>query len=251
MRRKLHDNLRRVQDRIARATARSRYGSCPVQLIVVTKTVGIDVIRTLLEIGVSDFGENRVQELTRKAGMVSEVAKRRQLDPDSPPVATPRWHMIGHLQRNKAKAVLGSVSMIQSVDSLRVAEEIEKHAARLSRRVDILLEINGGDEPQKNGIAVAAATHLGEQINSLSHVSLRGLMSMAPFDADEARLRNIFVRVRELFEEMRDGCGVGQAFDTLSMGMSNDYEIAVECGATMVRIGSALFEGIQLVTSDT
>ncbi len=244
MRSKLEDNLGSVQQRIEQACVRARRHADDVQLVAVTKSVSPDVICELVELGVTDFGENRVQELTNRAAFISDKINRHLLDTDQGKPAMPTWHMIGGLQRNKVKPLLPWVSMVQSVDRLRLAEEIHKRAQQVSRRVDVLLEVNGGNEPQKSGAAVCAASHLGEQIASLDGLRLRGLMTMAPLEADETELRNIFTRVRELFEEMQRDFDVGDAFDTLSMGMSGDFELAVECGATMVRVGSALFEGI-------
>lgn len=244
MRRKLEDNLQSVENRIGKACARANRDRDDVHLVAVTKSVSPDVICELVEMGVSDFGENRVQELTQRASFISDRINRHLLDTNHGKPAKPTWHMIGALQRNKVKPLLPWVDMIQSVDRLRLAEEIHKRAEQVSRCVDVLLEVNGGDEAQKSGVAVCAASHLGEQIASLDGLRLRGLMTMAPIDADEEALRRIFTRVRELYDEIRKDFNVGDAFDTLSMGMSGDFEIAVECGATMVRVGSALFEGI-------
>ena len=245
MRRKLQDNLRSVRDRIAAACGRVHRNPESVQLVAVTKTVGIDVIRTLAEMGVTDFGENRAQELIRRAAMMKEVLERRKLCSPAAPLSAPRWHMVGNLQRNKVKALLPWTVLIHSVDRLRLGEEISKHAAGLDRPVDALLEVNGGSEPQKSGVPVCAAPHLAEQIASLPGIRLRGLMTMAPLDADARTLENAFSRVGELFDEMRKECRMGDVFDTFSAGMSGDFEIAVQCGATMVRVGSALLEGIE------
>jgi len=154
--------------------------------------------------------------------------------------------LIGHLQRNKVKQVLPWVSMIHSVDSLRLAEEIDASAAKLERRMPILLEVNAADDPNKYGVAVAAALHLAEQLESLKHLEVRGLMAMAPLTEDERVTRRTFERTRELFDEIVAERVTGPAFKELSLGMSSDFEHAIEFGATMVRIGSALFEGIEL-----
>ncbi len=218
-------------------------------MIAVTKSVGMDVVRCLLDIGLTDLAENRPLELVRRAAMVSEIIERRKLvSPDDVP-PTPNWHMVGHLQRNKVKPILPYVTLIHSVDSLRLVEEINKRGEKLGTCVDVLLEVNGGNEPQKHGTPVCAAPHLGEQIAILPHLRLRGLMTMAPLGANEITLRHLFSRVWELFEEMKGDYDVGPAFDTYSAGMSDDFEIAVQCGATTVRIGSALFDGIDRLTS--
>jgi len=237
MKRILEDNLRRVRQRIAAACERVRRDPDSVSLVAVTKYVDVDVIRVLLELGVTDIGENRAQELVRRATVIGETHEGRG-------GGGTRWHMIGGLQRNKVKSLLPHVTLIHSVDRLRLAEEINKRAGELGLRTDVLLEVNGGNEPQKSGAAVCAAGHLGEQMASMAHIRLRGLMTMAPFGLDPQSLRNIYARVFEAFDEMRHDFAVGDAFDTYSAGMTQDFELAVECGATMVRVGTALLEGV-------
>jgi len=154
--------------------------------------------------------------------------------------------MVGHLQRNKVKAVLPWIDMIHSVDSLRLAEEIDAQSAKLGRVMPILLEVNAADDADKYGVAVAAITHLAEQVNSLEHIELRGLMAMAPLTDDGLRIRQVFGRVRELFDEIVAGRICGPEFKELSLGMTNDFEYGIEAGATYVRIGTALLDGIPL-----
>jgi len=164
--------------------------------------------------------------------------------PDNP--ALPReihWHMIGHLQRNKVRQILPIVSLIHSVDTLRLAEEINSSAARLHLTPKVLLQVNTSNEPQKYGVPIGAATHLAEQIETLPHLKLIGLMTMAPLTRNTDVVRGCFARARELFCEMRGEKIVGNQFTELSMGMSSDYEIAIEEGATILRIGSAIFAG--------
>jgi pyridoxal phosphate enzyme (YggS family) len=151
--------------------------------------------------------------------------------------------MIGHLQRNKVRQVLPIAVLIHSVDTLRLAEEINTAAAKLNSHPKVLLQINCSNEPQKYGVPVGAATHLAEQIETLPHLQLVGLMTMAPLTHNKDVVRSCFVRARELFVEMRGEKIVGPQFTELSMGMSSDYEIAVEEGATILRIGSAIFAG--------
>jgi pyridoxal phosphate enzyme (YggS family) len=148
--------------------------------------------------------------------------------------------MIGHLQRNKVRDVLPIVHSIQSVDSLRLAQEIEKEAAKAQRSMPVLLEINSGEE-QKFGAPLETAIELAAQIAQMPHVQLQGLMSMAPLTEDDGVVRATFARTRELFEQIRSRGFAGEGFKELSMGMSGDFEIAVEQGATMVRLGSVLF----------
>ncbi|MCL2330356.1 MAG: YggS family pyridoxal phosphate-dependent enzyme, partial [Phycisphaerae bacterium] len=230
------------------AAACQRCGRKPeeVQLIAVTKTVEIDVVRTLVETGLMDFGESRAQELIRRAGMIREhLGRRRVMDRNREPVpADPRWHMVGHVQRNKVRAMLPWVDVVHSLDSLRLAEEISEEAVKTHRTVPVLMEVNVSGERSKFGIAVGAAAHLAENLRSLPGLSIIGLMTMAPL-IDPAETRPYFARLREVFEDMRSERVVGPEFRELSMGMSNDFEVAIEEGSTMVRIGSTLFENIQ------
>lgn len=244
MRQILADNLKRIRERIDRACQRAHRQPSEVKLVAVTKYVEPEVIRTLIELGQLDIGESRVQELAQRAALCQEWFPPRPADRSAP--VTPRWHLVGHLQRNKVRAVLPWVTLIHSVDSLRLAEELDAESGRLSRKTDILLEVNASGETSKQGVAVAAATHLAEQIGTLSNLRLRGLMAMGPLTDDPTPIRRAFERVRELFDEIVTERIGGPGFRELSLGMSGDFEHAVEFGSTCVRIGSALFEGIQL-----
>lgn len=246
VRRKLIDNWKRVEQRIHDACHHAQRKPSSVTLVAVTKSATLDIIRLLADIGLPDLGENRVQELIRRAAMMKEWLGRRTHDPATPARSAPRWHMVGHLQRNKVRPLLPWVDMVHSVDSLRLAEEIDLEAGKLDRKMPVLLEVNAAGDPAKSGIAVAAATHLAEQIHSLKHIDLRGLMAMAPLTDDEAVIRHTFQRVRELFDEIVTDRTCEPSFGELSLGMSNDFEHGIEFGATYVRIGSALFEGIEL-----
>ena len=245
MKRKISDNVKRIQQRIDDACRRADRDPARVNLVVVTKAVGLDVIRSLVDLGVRDLGENRVQELAKRAAMIQERLNRRTRDHGLPALPRPRWHMVGHLQRNKVKALLPWVEMIHSVDSLRLAEEIDMQAAKINKVIPVLVEVNVSGESSKQGVAVAATTHLVEQLNTLPHLDVRGLMAMAPLTEDESIIRHTFERVRELFDEIVGERFGGPAFKELSLGMSNDFEYGIEFGATYVRIGSALFEGIE------
>ncbi len=246
MKRKLSENWKRVEQRIHDASHRAGRDPSGVTVVAVTKYASLDIIRTMVDLGFPDLGENKVQELTKRAAAVNESLSRRARDPSAGARPRPRWHMIGHLQRNKVKVLLPWVHLIHSVDSLRLAEEIDSRAAKLGRVVPILIEVNADDDPNKSGVAVAATTHLAEQIHTLEHIEVRGLMAMAPLTEDEGRIRHAFGRVRELFDEVISMRICGPEFKELSLGMSNDLEHGIEAGATFVRIGSALLEGIQL-----
>jgi PLP dependent protein len=236
-RQKLAANLAAVRRRIAEACKRAHRQPEDVRLVAVTKTADDDVLRDLVVLGQLDLAESRVQQLTERA-----AALQVWLAKQPPDRAKPRWHMVGHLQRNKVKACLTAAEVIHSVDTLRLAEEINVRADRAGRVIDCLMEVNCGNESQKEGVAVGAAAHLAEQISTLRNVRLIGLMTMAPRVPDPRDARFAFARLRELFDEMRNDKIGGKHLNHLSMGMSDDFEVAVEEGATMVRIGSALFE---------
>jgi pyridoxal phosphate enzyme (YggS family) len=232
-----------VKDRIAAAAARAKRDASEVTLIAVTKTAAPEQMREALQLGVSDLGESRVQVLTQRAGQINEFHQRRVQHGDALVSPKLRWHMIGHLQRNKIKSVLPLIHMVHSIDSLRLAEELDIQCERAGRKLAILLQLNASEESSKFGVAVGAAVHLAEQIDSMKNLQLVGLMTMGPLDAPEKQVRHTFARTREIFEEMRWHKIGGAGFKHLSMGMSSDFEIAIEEGATMVRIGTALFGG--------
>jgi PLP dependent protein len=235
-RKKLADNLSSVRQRIAAACARVKRTPDEVRLIAVTKSASLGAIKDLVSLGQEDLAESRVQQMTQRAEELE--AWRSKLEP----APTVRWHMVGTLQRNKVKACIAVASTIHSVDSLRLAEEISLRAQRDNRPVDCLLEVNCSEETQKSGVAVGAAMHLAEQISTLKSLRLLGLMTMAPLVAKPEDARLTFVRLREIFEEICNERLGGRDFVHLSMGMSQDFEVAIEEGATMVRIGTALFE---------
>ena len=234
---RIERNLRQIRGNIAAVCARVRREPDEIGIVAVTKSVGIDEIKSLLDLGLTELGESRVQQLAERAAELEAYLKRRR----NHLTASPRWHMVGHLQRNKVKSVLESASVIQSVDSLRLAEEINTRAEREERAVDVMLQVNCSDERQKFGCAVGVATHLGELICTLKNLRLIGLMTMASLGSAPEDARPTFTRLREVFEEMQHEKIGGDAFGHMSMGMSQDYTVAVEEGATMLRIGTALF----------
>src|SRR5688500_8447938 len=239
----LAERLKEVQDRIAAAAADAKRDPKEVTLVAVTKTAAPEQIREIIQLGVGDLGESRVQVLAQRAMQMNEFYQRRAAAGDEDVAARLRWHMIGHLQRNKAKSILPLVSLIHSVDSLRLAEELEAQAAKMEKRVPVLMQVNASEEPQKYGVAVGAAVHLAEQIDSMPHLQLVGLMTMAPLDASETQARHCFARTRETFEEMKWHKIGGTGLRRPKLGMSNDFEPAIAEGATMVRIGTLLFGG--------
>jgi hypothetical protein len=232
------ERLKRVEGNIVDSCGRS--GRCreDVKFVVVTKTADVEQIKEVIGLGYHELGENRVQRLGQVSREIGEYLSREDGE-----VKEVNWHMIGHLQRNKVKSVLGVCSLVHSVDTLRLAEEINSAAKKRGIRADVLLQVNCSEEPQKYGVPVGAAIHLAEQMMTMGNICLRGLMTMAPLTRDSGVVRSCFVRARELFEEIGKEGDVGAEFKELSMGMSQDYEIAIEEGATILRIGSAIFAG--------
>ena len=234
-------------DRVGEAATRSNRRPTDIITVAVTKTATPDQIRTLVELGHTDLGENRLQQLIQRRAQLDEfLSRKRTLGrvstmPGHEAPHTVRWHMIGHLQRNKVKQVVPLVRLIHAVDSLRLSEEIQAVASRTDGTIDILLQINASGEPTKQGIAPPAVPHLAEQIDSMVHVRLRGLMSIAPMVENPENARPTFARTAEIFSEVRtEGIG-GDQFNILSMGMTNDFEVAIEEGANVLRVGRALF----------
>lgn len=238
---KIDTRIKQIKDTIKSACDRVDRDPGEVKLVVVTKSVTIEAVKEVINLGVTDFGENRVQQLKKISSEVVDFLQSSDGESTLPKVIN--WHMIGHLQRNKVRQVLPITVLIHSVDTLRLAEEINIAATKIGSRPKVLLQVNCSNEPQKYGVPVGAATHLAEQIETLPHLQLVGLMTMAPLTHKKDIVRACFVRARELFVEMRGEKIVGPQFKELSMGMSSDYEIAVEEGATILRIGSAIFAG--------
>jgi pyridoxal phosphate enzyme (YggS family) len=240
----LKERYEDVRGRIADAAARSGRRPDDIVLAAVTKFASIDQVRELIELGHTDFAENRVQALVQRAGQIDEFLQRHRQLHSSRHVNLPRqlrWHMIGHLQRNKVRKVLELVRLIHSVDSLRLAEEIQVAAAKREEPMEVLVQVNVSGEKTKYGVAPAAAGHLVEQIDTMMSIRPRGLMCMAPLVEDPEEVRPVFERCRELAEDIRSHGLGGDQFDILSMGMTNDFEVAIECGANVVRVGSAIF----------
>ena len=235
----ISDKVKQVQDTIAAACTRANRSENSVKLIVVTKTASVESIQEVIKLGLTDLGENRVQHLKQVADDLDALFK------DNPEgealLKNVNWHMIGHLQRNKVKQTLKICNTIHSVDTLRLAEEINIHAHKQGVHTNVLIQVNCSGEHQKYGCPVGAAIHLAEQFDTMPNLRLVGLMAMAPLTMDKDRVRTCFARAREIFEEIRGERIAGAKFKHLSMGMSQDYEIAIEEGATMLRIGSAIF----------
>lgn len=246
VKKKLAENLKRVRDRIEKACQRAHRDPATIRLIAVTKYVELDVIRNALELGIHDIGESRALQLNQRAGMIHEFIERKSVlsGRREPPGPRPRWHMVGHLQRNKIKLVVPWIELIHSVDSLRLAEDIHDQAKKLGRTVDFLLQVNTSGEKSKFGVAVGAVPHLLEHFAEWPNIRLCGLMTMAPIDCPPGELRLYFDRLKDVFDDLKGEKHLGPHFSEISMGMSSDFETAIEAGATMVRLGSTLFEGL-------
>jgi pyridoxal phosphate enzyme (YggS family) len=227
---RLAANYNAVLARAAEAATRAGRAGESWHLVAVTKTVTAEVAGALAELGARNLGENRVDELLRKR----EALAGKQV----------RWHLIGHLQTNKVRKVVGAADLIGSVDSVRLAEEIERVASARGARQDILLEVNISGEESKYGLWAAAAEEAAAQLGNLPHVRLCGLMTMAPIVANPEETRPVFRGLRELAEKIAAGGHFAEGRYELSMGMTQDFEVAIEEGATLIRVGSALFEGV-------
>jgi pyridoxal phosphate enzyme (YggS family) len=243
-----------VKERVAAAATRSGRDPSNVYIVAVTKNATPAQVRILHRKGHSDFGESRMQHFVRMASQIDEFrARQRELHGDLDLPESLRWHFIGHLQRNKVRRVLGAARLVHSVDSLKLAEEIHACHRDDGPVAEILVQVNVSGERGKYGVAPAAASHLVDQVRTMVGVRVRGLMCMAPLGEDADDARPIFTRAWELFDEIRHATGDSR-FDLLSMGMSNDYEAAIECGANIVRIGTAIFGASadqELATAET
>lgn len=221
------ENVAAVRARVAAAARRGGRDPAAVTIIAVTKTRTVDEVRQVLAAGLVDLGENRVQELQEKSTALGGTG------------AT--WHLIGSLQTNKAKQALGLASLIHSLDREALADEFARIAERAGKPVDALVQVNVSGEESKHGIAAADLIGFLERISERGHIRIHGLMTMAPLDADTEQARPHFRRLRLLAAEAQRLALPGIDLRHLSMGMSGDYEVAVEEGATLVRVGTAIF----------
>jgi pyridoxal phosphate enzyme (YggS family) len=226
----ISENVARVRQQIADAAAVSGRRSDQVRLIAVTKYVGIEEIRALLAAGCHEMGESKPQDLWHKAETLQDQ-----------PV---RWHMIGHLQRNKARRTLSVISLLHAGDSVRLLEAVQRLSADAGQTTDVLLEVNVSGEVSKHGFAPDQLAAALPTLAELDCLRIRGLMAMARWGGTPDETRADFVRLRQLRERIAADCPDTISLQELSMGMSGDFQIAIEEGATMVRVGSALFEGI-------
>jgi len=223
-------NIATIRQRIARAAESARRDAAEIALMAVSKTVDPGRIREAYEAGVRVFGENRVQEFERKSAALADCAEAE-------------WHLIGHLQTNKASDAVSAFAGVDSLDSLRLTQKLNSAAERLGKVLPVLLEINIGDEDSKSGFAPGSAEieQLLAAAARLNHLRIRGLMAIPPFAEDPERSRPYFRRLRELSKSIAARGFDGVSMAALSMGMSHDFEVAIEEGSTCVRIGTAIF----------
>ncbi len=222
----IKDNLASVEGRIEAACAKSGRSREDITLLAVTKTIAVERINRLVELGVKSLGENRVQELLTKYDEIPDV----------------NWHIIGHLQTNKVKSIVGKVALIHSVDSLRLAEEIGKQSKNMGINTNILLEVNVSGEESKFGMKLDFVDEMLEKCSGIDGICVKGLMTMAPLGAEEAEIRKIFSSLYKKYVDISAKKYDNVNMEYLSMGMSNDFDIAIEEGANIVRVGRGLFQ---------
>jgi pyridoxal phosphate enzyme (YggS family) len=222
----LSENIQRVRERIEKACARAGRAPEEVTLVAVSKTMGPERVREAVDAGLTLFGENRLQEAASKI-----EALRGDLT----------WHMVGHLQRNKVKKAVAVFDMIQSVDSYDLALEIDRRSSEMGKAMEVLVEVNTSGEETKFGSRPQDSVDLVEKISHLNGIAVKGLMTIGAFTADEGALRSCFITLRELARKTQEAGISGVEMRYLSMGMTSDFEIAIEEGSNMVRIGTAIF----------
>lgn len=222
----IRDNLLEVENKILAACKRANRRREDVLLIAVSKTKPVSMIQEVLQEGILDFGENKVQEITAKYDMLDKKVN---------------WHMIGHLQRNKVKYIVDKVALIHSVDSLRLAEQINTEAMKQNKIIDILIEVNIAKEDTKFGVMEEDVLDLILEISKLSNVRIKGLMTIAPYTENPEENRSHFRNLKQLSVDIKSKNIDNVSMGVLSMGMTGDYEVAIEEGATMIRVGTGIF----------
>ncbi len=223
----LEKNLLAVKSNIREICSRINRDPDEIKIVAVSKTFPISQIIELYSLGQIDFGENRVSELRDKYYNVSFNQSQKI-----------NWHLVGHLQSNKVQDVIAFISLIHSVDTFKLAQIIDANAKRIKRCIDILIQVNTSNEPQKYGTKVGETLELCNQVSQLENVRIKGLMTIAKFTADKENIRQSFRTLKTLYDNLKPGL---KDFEYLSMGMTNDYDIAIEEGSNMLRIGSAIF----------
>lgn len=222
----IKENLQEITDKVKAAAERAGREKEEITLIAVSKTYPVESIQEALIQGADHFGENKVQELMDKIPEITEIV---------------HWHLIGHLQTNKVKYIVGKVDLIHSVDSLKLAQEIQKQSAKVNVISNILIEVNVSKEDSKHGIYIEEVESLVRQIAILSNVRIKGFMTVAPYVQNPEENRGVFRKLYNLSVDIQKQNIDNISTEILSMGMSNDFEVAIEEGATMIRVGTAIF----------
>lgn len=222
----IQSNIIMIEENIEKALKKSGREGEKVELIAVTKTIDIDRINETIRVGISNIGENKVQELEKKYDLIGD---------------TVNYHMIGHLQTNKVKNIIGKTRLIHSLDRLSLAKELDKRSKNNAIVTDVLIQVNVAEEESKFGLKVEEVLYFIEEILDFKNIKIRGLMTIAPNTTDEILLRKIFRTLYNLKENIKNKNYENLSMDYLSMGMTNDYELAIEEGSNMIRVGSAIF----------
>ncbi|TCO78960.1 YggS family pyridoxal phosphate-dependent enzyme [Marinisporobacter balticus] len=221
----IKENIDSIREQMNEACKRVGRNADEIQLIAVTKTVDREKINEAIAMGITDIGENRVQEIMDKYVAVSNV----------------HWHMIGHLQTNKVKYIIDKVKLIHSVDRISLVQEINKRAKQNNRIMDILVQVNVAKEDTKFGLACEDVYDFLKQIQPLEHIKVKGLMTIAPYEENPEDIRKYFKILKEMFEEIKLKKFLGVEMQYLSMGMTNDFQVAIEEGANIIRVGMGIF----------
>lgn len=222
----IEENLSSIKKEIEVFCQGINMDASTIKLVAVTKTVDIDKINEVIELGITDIGENKVQEITDKFESVKKGV---------------RWHLIGHLQSNKVKYIIDKVDLIHSVDSISLAKEISLRAGKINRTMDVLIQVNPADEESKFGIEYDETESFIEEVSQLPNIRIRGLMTIAPFYEDLEKVRPYFKMMKKKFDSLKSLKKENVLMDYLSMGMTSDYMVALEEGSNLVRIGTGIF----------
>ena len=223
----MKERIKRVQERIREAADASNRPETDIRLVAVSKTMPVEIVKEAIESGMTDFGENYIQEAREKITTLSPY-----------PVT---WHYIGHLQSNKAKYAVRMFDLIHSVDSLKLAKELDKCAQKIDKVQDILIQVNVAKEDSKSGVYVEDTSRLLKDISQLANIAVKGLMTMPPYFNAPEKVRPFFAALRQLRNQIKNENIPNISMEELSMGMTGDFEAAIEEGATMVRVGTAIF----------
>lgn len=222
----IRDRLQRVRERIARAAERSGRTAEDITLIAVSKTFDPPMVQQAVDAGARDLGENRIQEALSKVGQITGGV---------------RWHLIGHLQSNKARQAIETFAVIHTIDSIQLVERLDRIAGELNRRPDVLIQVDLAHEPTKSGADERELPGILETLDAARHLNFRGLMTLPPFFETPEQTRPFFRRLRELIDSLNRNRESDKQLTELSMGMSHDFDVAIDEGATMVRVGTAIF----------